>query len=219
MLKGLSSGLQVERVCATFGKTTRHALTPERIAGFIREHLPEHFELDHGLYPGYELTLEDVSRAIGCSSKSDRGAVAARLEDPEADEEDFYWAGQEYCRKPSPFESEDHERWNAVGPWRHIAHELAHGRRFFNDTARSFFERLIGEALEAEEPQLPGIPAVVTARHRHGFDRGAPEAMVTPDWRPSFHLAIAREAVSMHAIEGVRCSHRSASIPVQTARP
>ena len=36
-----------------------------------------------------------------------------------------------------------------------------------------YFERLIGEALEAEEPQLPGIPAVVTtpARLRQGRAR------------------------------------------------
>ena len=108
------------------------------------------------LYPGYELTLNDVvGHAIRCSSEAVRRAVAACLEDPEADEEDFYWPGQEYSRRSSPFESEDHERWYAVGPWHHIAHELAHGRRFFNDAARSFFEWLIGEALEAEDPETP----------------------------------------------------------------
>lgn len=47
------------------------------------------------------------------------------LEDANADDEDFYCPGQEYSRTPSPFESDDHERWYAVGPWHHIAHELA----------------------------------------------------------------------------------------------
>lgn len=163
MLKNLNGPLQEERVCSACGKTTQSALTPERIARFIREHLPKHFQPDDGLYPGYELTLDDVvGCAIGCNSESIRRAVSACLEDPDADDEDFYWPGQEYCRIPSPFESEDHERWYAVGPWHHIAHELAHGRRFFNDSARSFFEWLIEEALKAEDPDRVGTPAVVT---------------------------------------------------------
>lgn len=163
MLKGLNGALQAERRCDGCGKPTSSALTPERIAQFIGKHLPEHFELDHGLYPGYELNLDDVVRiAIGCRSEAVCAAVVACLEDPAVDEDDFYWPGQEYSRKPSPFESKDHARWYAVGSWHHIAHELIHGRRFFNDTARSFFERLIGEALEAEDPERPGIPALVT---------------------------------------------------------
>lgn len=385
MLKNLNGALLEERVCSACGKTTRSALTPERIAGFIREHLPQHFQLDSGLYPGYELTLDDVvGRAIGCSSETVRRAVSACLEDPNADNEDFYWPGQEYCRTPSPFESEDHERWYAIGPWHHIAHQFAHGRRFFNDTARSFFERLIEEALNAEDPERPGAPALVTtldagtafyrSRIANGerearsfaenaavalgaapkeraannrmspagvpllyvsreidtciaevrpsigdivvvgrfqasapltffdftmlsrwlqhaplsffdpsyrerselrmllkylheeiarpvrasdteyvvtqalaefirydkkwtfdgiafrsvqceggmnyvlFDRGAPEAMLAPDWRPTFHLAISTDAVSLHAIESVRYSHKSSSIPAQTFR-
>lgn len=381
MLKNLDGARQEERGCSACGKTTRSALTPERIARFIREHLPKHFQLDHGLYPGYELTLDDVvGYAIGCSSEAVLRAVSACLEDPNAGDGDFYWPGQEYCRTPSPFESEDHERWYAVGPWLHIAQELAHGRRFFNDTARSFFEWLIEEALEAEDPERLGTPALVTTldvgtafyrsriasgelearsfaenaaialgaapkeraannrmspagvpllyvsreintciaevrpsigdtvvvgrfqstaplklfdftmlspRLRHAplsffdpsyqkrsehrmllkclheeiarpvrasdteyvvtqalaefirydkkwafdgiafrsvqceggvnyvlFDRGAPEAMVAPDWRPTFHLAISADAVSLHAIEGVRYSYKSSSIPV-----
>ena len=163
MLKNLNGALQDECVCSTCGKATRSALTPERIARFIREHLPKHFQLDHGLYPGYELTLDDVvGCAIGCSSETVRRAVSACLEDPNTDDDDFYWPGQEYCRTPSPFESEDHERWYAVGPWHQISHELAHGRRFFNDTARLFFDCLIEEALQAEDPEHLGTPALVT---------------------------------------------------------
>ncbi|MDT0136434.1 RES family NAD+ phosphorylase [Acidovorax sp. PRC11] len=163
MIKGLNGALQAERVCGACGEVTLNALTPERIARFIRKHLPEHFRIDHGLYPGHELTLDDVvGSAIGCSSESVRRAISEHLEDANADEEDFYWPGQEYCRAPSPFESKDHERWYAVGPWQHVAHELVHGRRFFNDKARSFFEWLIDEALEAEDPHRPGVPALVT---------------------------------------------------------
>lgn len=380
MLKMITGALQVQLVCSVCGNTTRSALTPKRIAEYIREHLPKHFQLDHGLHPGYELTLDDVvGCAIGCSSETVRRAVSAYLEDPNADDGDFYWPGQEYCRTPSPFESEDHERWYAVGPWHHIAHELAHGRRFFNDAARSFFEWLVEEALEAEDPECLGTPAVVTTldagtafyrsriasgelearsfaenaavalgvapkeraannrmspagvpllyvsreietciaevrpsigdtvvvgcfqstaplkffdftmmsrRLRHAplsffdpsyqkrsehrllleylheeiarpvrasdteyvvtqalaefirydkkwafdgiafrsvqcegglnyvlFDRGAPEAMVTPDWRPKFHLAISNEAVSFHVVEGIRYSYKSSFNP------
>ena len=163
MLKELHGALEKERVCSACNNTVTSALTPKRIARFIREHLPTHFEPDHGLYPGYELTLDDVvGIAIGCSSETVRRAVSECLENHNANDEDFYWPGQEYCRVPSPFESEDHERWYAVGPWHHIAHELTHGRRFFNDTARSFFEWMIGEALEAEDPERPGTPALVT---------------------------------------------------------
>ena len=163
MLKNLNGALQEERVCGACGKETRSALTPERIARFIREDLPKHFQVDHGLYPEYELTLDDVvGCAIGCSSETVRRAVSACLEDPNADEDDFYSPRQKYCRTPSPFESEEHERWYAVGPWHHIAYDLAHGRRFFNDTARAFFEWLIGEALEAEAPESLGTPVLVT---------------------------------------------------------
>lgn len=166
MLKGLNSALQAERTCSACGNTTLNALTPDRIAQFIRKHLPEHFCVDPGLYPGYGMTLDDVvGAAIGCSFMPACRAISDLLEDANADEEDFYWPGQEYCRAPSPFESEDHERWFAVGPWHSVAHELVHGRRFFNEKARSFFEWLIGEALEAEEPDRPGTPALVTSLH------------------------------------------------------
>jgi len=380
MLKRIRVALLEERICSACGKTTRSALTPERIARFIREDLPNHFQLDHGLYPGYELTLDDVvGCAIRCGSDTVRRAVSAYLKDSNSDDNDFYWPGQEYCRIPSPFESEEHERWFAVGPWHHIANELTHGRRFFNDTARSFFECLIGEALKAQDPDHLGTPALVTVldagtafyrsriasselearsfaenatvalgaapkeraasnrmspagvpllyvsreidtciaevrpsigdtvvvghfkstaplkffdftmlsrqlqhtplsffdpdyqkRSEHRmlleylheeiarpvrasdteyvvtqalaefirydekwafdgiafqsvqckggvnyvfFDRGAPEAMVAPDWHPTFHLAISTDAVSLHVIEGVHYSHKSSSIP------
>lgn len=162
-LKMLGCELLEERVCSACTMVIKSALTPDYIARFIRKHLPKHFEPDYGLYPGYEMTLGDVvGKAIGCSSEAVRSAVAACLEDANAGEDDFYFPGQEYSRIASPFESEDHERWYVVGSWRRTAYQLTHGQRFFNDAARTFFERLIEEALDATDPERPGTPALAT---------------------------------------------------------
>lgn len=162
-LKAMNCDLEEVRVCNVCAGTTRSALTAATIARLIAEILPEHFEIDYQLHPGYEMTLDEiVGRAIGSDSEVIRRAVAEALEDENAGEEDFYWPGQEYMRAQSPFDSEDHERWYVVGSWRRIADELAHGQRYFNDAARGFFERLIEEALGAVDPERPGTPAVVT---------------------------------------------------------
>ena len=187
MLKRLECVLLEERVCSACTKVTKSALTPERIARFIRKDLPEHFEPNSGLYPGYELNLDDVvGQAIGCSSEVVKRAIAACLEDANADEDDFFFQGQEYCRIASPFESEDHERWCAVGSWRHIAYELTHGQRFFNDAARSFFEWLIGEALDAKDLERPGTPALVTT---HGFGTSFYRSRIASDEREARSFA------------------------------
>jgi hypothetical protein len=104
MLKNLNGALQEERVCCACGKTTRSALTPERIARFIREYLPKHFQPDHGLYPGYELTLDDVvGCAIGCSSETLRRAVSACLEDLNAGRRGLLLAGAGILPQTKPF--------------------------------------------------------------------------------------------------------------------
>lgn len=163
MLKRLQGGLMEEQVCNVCGSSTKHALTPERIARFIGKYLPKHFCIDPGLYPGYELTLEKVVRlSIGCESEIVSRAIAGHLEDPQATDEDFYCPGQEYSRVPSPFESEEHEHWYVMGEWHGIALELVHGRRFFNERARRFFESLIHEALGAQNAERQGIAAVAT---------------------------------------------------------
>lgn len=167
MVKSLVGTLQKERTCAVCNRLTSQATNPGRIARFIKRGLTDHFCVDEGIYPGYEMKLDSVvGLAIGCDSMQVCRAISELLENASADEEDFYWPGQEYVRSPSPFESEDHERWFAVSPWRLIANELVHGQRFFNDRARSFFEQLIGEALEAEDPECPGKPAVVTSLNK-----------------------------------------------------
>lgn len=112
MLKKMGCVLLEERVCSACTNVKKSALTPKRIASFIRKELPKHFEPDSGLYPGYELKLDDVvGKAIGCDSEAVRRAIAACLEDANADEDDFYFQGQDYCCTASPFESEEHERW------------------------------------------------------------------------------------------------------------
>lgn len=166
MLRMSPAALMSERICAGCSQPTRRGLSPKRIANFIREYLQTHFMVDYGLHPGYEMTLADVVNiAIRCDNTLIGEAIAEHLVDVDVDvdvdEEDFYWPGQEYCWAPSPFESEEHERWWVVGEWDQIADELRHGRRFFNDKARKFFDSLIFEALKAESAECPGIPAVI----------------------------------------------------------
>ncbi|WP_282876567.1 RES family NAD+ phosphorylase [Pseudomonas peli] len=162
ILKRLQPMLIAEKICVGCNQLTRTAITPERIANFVRKYLPNHFIVDYGLHPGFEMTLPDVvSKAIGCKNRLVCEAIADCMVDPGANEEEFYWPGQEYCLAPSPFDSEEHERWYVVGEWDNIAHELTHGRRFFNEKARKFFESLLSEALNAEDTEHPGAPAVI----------------------------------------------------------
>ncbi|MCD0261534.1 RES family NAD+ phosphorylase [Xanthomonas campestris] len=142
----------------------------EKIAERIRSPLQQHYELDIGLYPGYELSLPQIIRlAIGCEHAVVVEAVASLLEDEEPDEESgesaaeesFYYPGQCYSRIRSPFDSEDHERWYVVGDWYHVAHDLVHGHRFFNDEARALFSRLLSEAMAATAPESPDSSAVL----------------------------------------------------------
>ncbi|WP_235537880.1 RES family NAD+ phosphorylase [Pelomonas sp. Root1217] len=150
--------------CDVCGSEKTNVLTVERIASFIRKGLEDHFELDEGLYPGYELSLQAVvQQAIGCESGSICRAIADQLEDADADEDDFYFPGQTYFLAASPFDDEAHERWYVTGEWHQLAMELGHDRRFFNERARQFFESLINEALEARDEQRQDAPAVVTA--------------------------------------------------------
>lgn len=164
MLKMLMTiTLQKKRLCSSCNTLVLNALAPERIARFIRNDLKTHFQIDYGLYPGYELTLDKVvSRAIGCSSDTVCRAISVILEEPDANENEFYWPGQEYSCTSNPFESEEQQRHYVTGTWENIANELTHGRRFFNETARSYFESLIMEATEAEHVDHPGVPAVIT---------------------------------------------------------
>lgn len=161
MLKLLQGHLLGEKICMGCGTPTTNALEPDRIARFIRPILPSFYMVDDGAYP-FALNLEQVvGHAVSCKHAAVRKAIAAHLVDPDAGEDEFYCPEQEYGRTPSPFESEEDERWFVVGEWNSIAHELKHGQRFFNHKVRLFFEELITEALDARVEGSPdACPAV-----------------------------------------------------------
>jgi hypothetical protein len=163
MLKMLSPSLYEAHRCQACGQIKANVLRPSRIAAFIGEYLPKHFEVDVGLYPGYEQTLSQVVMgSIGCRSDAVCEAIARCLEQPNAGDEDFYSPGQTYSRAASPFDDQEHERWFVTGEWHNIASELAHGRRFFNARAQQFFESLVGEALAARHLEGTDESAVMT---------------------------------------------------------
>lgn len=114
----LTSELQTERICTVCGKTGRNALAPDRIASLIREHLPRHFIVDDGAYPGYALTLgQVVSQATGCEDTDVSDAIATHLIAADARVDGFYWPGQEYRFASSPREPEECERAHAAIMW------------------------------------------------------------------------------------------------------
>lgn len=156
--------------CCGCGMCDKFGARLDKIADRIRGALQQHYEPDIGLYRGYELDLPQiVSRAIGCRNATVTEAISSILEDRESEEESgdsldensFYYPGQTYSRVRSPFDSEDHERWYVVSDWDHVAHDLVHGRRFFNDKAREFFSRLLNEAMAATSLEAPGSVAVM----------------------------------------------------------
>ncbi|KTS78212.1 hypothetical protein NS274_07750 [Pseudomonas oryzihabitans] len=109
------------------------------------------FQVDHGLYPGYEMSLTKII-GIAIETESDVicQTVADCLIDPNATEDDFYFEGQDYCRADFPFDSEEHARWFYEGDWHRIAKSLSHERRYFNKNAESFFESLLTEAMDID---------------------------------------------------------------------
>ena len=161
-LRARASSLIQPRQCAACRKTVEKAQTPSKIADIVRKSLQSYFIVDYGLHPGYEMSLRDViGSAIGCDSAEVCSAVAELLVDPDADEDEFYFDGQEYCRAPSRFESEEQCRWWVEGDWEAISTELTHGRRFFNDKAKLFFESLIFEAMWSDKEERTGTPSAV----------------------------------------------------------
>ncbi|HDS1693036.1 TPA: hypothetical protein QEM72_003583, partial [Pseudomonas putida] len=97
-LKKQASRRSQEQLCSCCGRSVLEALTSSKIASTIKRHLSDHFAIDHGLHPGYEMGLSRIiGIAIRCESEAVCNAVAERLIDTDADEEDFYFNGQEYC--------------------------------------------------------------------------------------------------------------------------
>ncbi|WP_180278318.1 RES family NAD+ phosphorylase [Janthinobacterium sp. BJB301] len=157
--------VSVLRACIGCGKTVNRAFISGAIASLCRTTLETYFEIDHGIYPGYELSLVDVlRRALYCNNVTALESVASLLEvegsgDDESDQ--FFSLGQEYRRKSSPFDDEEHERWYVLGDWHTVANQLTHGRRFFNQSAQVLFHGIVREALSAEDHIVPGLRPVV----------------------------------------------------------
>jgi len=162
ILKRLGSTLTTEQACFACQYVGSDVLEPVRIARFIQDFLPKHFEVDKVMLYRQEITLAGmVNAAIRCADPRIAQLVAEQLENPKAPEDHFYAPGHLYRPIPSPFDSEEHERWYYVGNWRLIEAELKHGRRYDNARAKEFFERLINEALGARSGEHPDVPAVV----------------------------------------------------------
>jgi hypothetical protein len=62
---------------------------------------------------------------------------------------------------PSPHDSAEAEREWVIGAWNHIAHQLTHGQRFFNDNVKDFFAELFAEALDAHVDANPDLRPVI----------------------------------------------------------
>ena len=177
------------RVCIGCGLEVKHGFDVSYLATRCREKLPDYFEFDHGLYPGYELTLRDLlERALHCEVSAVLDKLLGLLEvdddvnsvDGEEAPRDFFARGEEYQIVPSPFNDEEHERWYALGHWHRVAKTVAHGRRFFNRHVDRLFDGLVAEALSAYDfsdresrPAIRKLPAdfeFFRARIAHTFD-------------------------------------------------
>jgi hypothetical protein len=158
----MQSQLSAEQACIVCGRVCFDALATDRIARFIREYLPKHYEVDEDPVYDLDVTLERlVEFAIRCSDTQLAKHIAEHLVDAAVPEDGFYAPGQLYRRIPSPFDSAEHERWYCFGEWVGIREELKHGRRFFNEKAKVFFEKLIDEALKARSQERQDVPAAV----------------------------------------------------------
>lgn len=163
LLKTIAVGLDPRSRCAACDAPAIRGLQLQRIAKLLETVLPAHFVVGC-IYDKYELYLEDIiARAIGCESLQACDAIAKLLVEPDASDEDFFFDGQEYSRESSPFESQEHEESWIVDRWDSIARDLTHGRRFFNEPVREFFQSLIDEALQAKGADSnAGSPVVRT---------------------------------------------------------
>lgn len=150
-LKTIAKNLNFFKTCHSCGEETKKAHTPQSIAGKIRSGMERIFQIDKGIYPGYEMSLPKII-GLAIETKSDVicQTVAECLIDPNATENDFYFDGQDYCRADNLFDSEDDARWYYEGDWHHIAKSLSHERRYFNKDAETFFKSLLTEAMDTE---------------------------------------------------------------------
>lgn len=151
LLNTRASAFERLRQCSGCGREIDEGHTPKSIADTIRDILPQHFSIGFDRYEGYDRDLAHiVGRTVLTDSDTVCNLVAERLIDRETgDDSEFYFDGQMYERKPSPFDSEEHQRWYVTGDWEYVDQSLMHGQRFFNRHAMLLFSGLLREALDA----------------------------------------------------------------------
>ncbi|MCY1355643.1 RES domain protein [compost metagenome] len=151
ILNGYAAEFERPRKCSGCGEEIKNGHTPKSIADIIRKVLPRHFSVGFDRYEGYDKTLAKiVGRTILSENSIVCDLVGGHLIDQETDDDaDFYFFGQMYEWNPSPFDSEEHERWYVTGDWEHVDQSLVHGQRFFNRHAMELFSGLLHEALNA----------------------------------------------------------------------
>ncbi|MEE4076276.1 RES family NAD+ phosphorylase [Pseudomonas viridiflava] len=160
-LKARSSRLMKPRQCAFCGATTESAITPASIVEIIRAPLQLHFITEWGETSGPKKSLpEIVAEGIKSSSATLCQTLADLLEDPEAEAKSFYSPRQMYCAAPDRFQSEEEGKLWAEAEWRAISTHLIHGKRFFNEQARNFFESLVAETMFGARGKLSRSPAL-----------------------------------------------------------
>ncbi|MBB5609348.1 MULTISPECIES: RES family NAD+ phosphorylase [unclassified Janthinobacterium] len=159
--------LYSSRLCIGCKKSVDQAFSTSNIAKYCRANLEKYFEIDVGIYQGYELTLKDVLyKALFCKNHTALTSIIKLLEitsdnEDQEDQNHFYSIGQEYQRKSSLFEDEEHEQCYVLREWNNVANQLNHDRRFFNKKAFNLFDNIIYEALAAEDLDVPKLRPVI----------------------------------------------------------
>jgi hypothetical protein len=141
--------LRERRTCCACEREVEKARDIQMIADRIQWDLPKYFEVLPSAEEatGFELA-QVVGLSIHCGSEKANALIATLLVNPEACAEDFYRAGQRYRQTPAGTFAV--LRDEVLSEWQSFAHELIHGRRYFNQDVQRFFGSLVFEALQAK---------------------------------------------------------------------
>lgn len=141
--------LRERRTCCACEREVEKARDIQMIADRIQGDLPKYFEVvpcaEEAV--GFELA-QVVGLSINCGSEKANALIATLLVNPEASTESFYRAGQRYRQTPAGTFAV--LRDEVISEWQGFAHELIHGRRYFNQDVQRFFGSLVFEALQAK---------------------------------------------------------------------
>ncbi|WP_434728494.1 RES family NAD+ phosphorylase [Pseudomonas soli] len=152
--------LRERRTCCACEREVEKARDIQMIADRIQGELPKYFEVVPSAEEavGFELA-QVVGLSIDCGSEKANALIATLLVNPEASTEGFYRAGQRYRQTPAGTFAV--LRDEVISEWQGFAHELIHGRRYFNQDVQNFFGSLVCEALRAKPHEGAEIPLVV----------------------------------------------------------